>query len=185
MGVVSWGVTPCAGAGNSVVYSRVEYNMDWIRQTVCEDFGVTDAEFCGGGDDDVGYDTIRPTSSPTAGSSEEGSTSSGDCGPSEIYMFFEIQTGSYGSETSWDMRYSNGAIMYSDSGFIAGEMRQYEGCLSSSEGSFYLTVYDSYGDGMGYPHNGVDPYLYIVFGEESYRGNQEFTTDISFELAPL
>ena len=206
MGVVAWTFGECNEPGHAEVFSRVESSLDWIKDTVCDTFGVTDVEFCdksSAGEsndeevvesDDEESDTLPPDTfaptftfaptNPPTGSGNGNPEGSEECDPREIYIYFEIQTDAYGSETSWDIQYANGVTMFSDSGFMAGELRKYDGCISSQDGCYFLSIYDSFGDGMPYPHGGVEPYVYIVFGNDSYRGTPDFTTDVTFKLCP-
>ena len=56
VGVVSWGAGLCGTFPD--VHARVSVGMDWIKPTVCDEWGV-DAPFCDGGGD-----SSSPTASP-------------------------------------------------------------------------------------------------------------------------
>lgn len=188
LGVVSYGGAVCATEGESGVYSRVSANMDYIEQMVCNDWGIS-ATFCDSGS---GYNTSPPSedsfdtpdeTKPPSGDGNGTTETDGDCGSGETYILFEIGVDSWGGEVSWDLRYGSGTLIQSDRGFVDGEVRSYDGCLSQSASScYYLTIYDSYCDGMSDPYGGMNPYIYIVWGTESYLDLPDYTCDISFEL---
>jgi hypothetical protein len=158
--------------------------MDFIEQTVCDDWGIG-ASFCGSDGSspsppsEDNEDSPESTYPPADGNSD----TDGNCGYGETYILFEIGVDSWGGEVSWDLRYGSGSLIQSDSGFADGEVRSYDGCLSESASScYYLTIYDSHCDGMGDPFGGKNPYIYIMWGTESYLDNPSYTCDISFEL---
>lgn len=196
MGVVSWGGNPCAAPGEGGVYSRVSASKDFIVQAVCDDFG-SEAAFCdqnidadsNSGESESSSESDNDTDSHS-GSAGDGSEQNngntgglGSCSATETYLLFEIKVDSYGSEVSWDLTDAQGAVMYSDNNFLDGETRSYGGCLSQTESDcYYITIYDSYADGMGYPHNGESAYVAVLYGQSSYLDNPAYACQLVIEL---
>jgi Trypsin len=196
MGVVSWGGSPCAAPGESGVYSRISTSRDFILSAICDQF-ASDASFCGqyndggntGGGTGTGDEDDNENSDNSGKDDCGGTTSDGgasgltSCSSTETYLLFEIKVDSFGSEVSWDLVDDSGSEIYSDSGFADGEMRSYEGCLSRvNSACYYLSIYDSYGDGMGYPYDGESAYIGVVFGQSSYLDNPTYTSQFTHEL---
>ncbi|KAG7351396.1 secreted trypsin-like serine protease [Nitzschia inconspicua] len=195
MGVVSWGGYLCAEPGESGVYSRVSTSRDFILSAVCGEFGV-ECSFCSNYTDsgsgiDIGSDSDNSdggtegiTEGCSGGSSNE-NTAEGmaSCSSSETYFIFKIKVDAYGSEVSWDLSDDQGYVIYSDSGFADGETRSYEGCLSQTASACYhLSIYDSYGDGMGYAYNDEDAFIGVIFGHSSFIDLPEYTSQFTLQL---
>jgi len=58
----------------------------------------------------------------------------------------ELKTDNYGSETSWDIKDSDDAVLASGDGYASQQEFVEQRCLE--EGEYTFTIYDSYGDGM-------------------------------------
>ncbi|KAG7354506.1 trypsin-like serine protease [Nitzschia inconspicua] len=196
MGVVSWGGYICAEPGEGGVYSRVSTSQDFILSAVCGEFGV-EGSFCsnythsdsgidsGSGSDNSDGGTESSTGGGCSGESSNGNTAEGmvSCSSFETYFIFKIRVDAYGSEVSWDLSDDQGYVIYSDSGFADGETRLYEGCLSQTASACYhLSIYDSYGDGMGYAYNDEDAYIGVIFGHSSFTEVPEYKSQFTLEL---
>ncbi|KAG7340037.1 trypsin-like serine protease [Nitzschia inconspicua] len=191
MGVVSWVGSLCAAPGDSSVYSRVSTSRDFISSVVCDAFRA-EAPFCSmdtdsGSLSDTESDLDNSdggTGSSPGGESNNGNTeATASCSSSETYFFFEIKVDAYGSEVSWDLADAHGSVIYTDGGFADGETRAYEGCLSrTASACLYLSIYDSYGDGMGHADNGEGAYIGVIFGQSTYFDLPQYTSQFTFEL---
>jgi secreted trypsin-like serine protease len=162
MGVVSWGSGACAAPGESGVYSRISSSFTWIQQIVCDQWAIN-ATFC--------Y--------------QDGTTEGcGSCSSDETDMWFVITVDSFGSELSWDLQSDSGMVEFSDAGFADGETRTYAGCVSKTAVTcYYLTIYDSYGDGMDSPYQGETANIAVVLGNTTYYvGYPDFTTQFQVPL---
>ncbi|KAG7340035.1 hypothetical protein IV203_006439 [Nitzschia inconspicua] len=121
--------------------------------------------------------------------SDGGTESSGktkataSCSSSETYFFFEIRVDAYGSDVSWHLVDDLGYVIYTDGGFADGERRAYEGCLSrTASACFYLSINDSYGDGMEYTHNGQGASIGVIFGQSTYFDAPQYTWQFTLQL---
>ncbi len=93
---------------------------------------------------------------------------------------FSLTTDNYGGETSWSVSDSSGSTVAGGSGYASNSDYSEDVCLA--DGSYTLTVNDSYGDGICCNY-GNGSYALTIEGETLASGGQFGTVDsTNFEL---
>ena len=97
------------------------------------------------GSEIVYIDNFQPTtSSGDTGGGDTGGGNTGSCANTTATL--NLTTDNYGSETSWLLRDSSNATLYSGSGYSNNTSYTEEFCLA--DGTYTFTINDSYGDGI-------------------------------------
>ncbi|AQW61316.1 endonuclease [Vibrio owensii] len=91
------------------------------------------------------------------------------CNDNEVLL--TLNTDSYGSETSWELKDSQSQVLFSGQGFESS--KTYEKTMCLANGDYQFTISDSYGDGICCG-NGSGSYA-LMFGQTTLASGGEFT----------
>jgi len=92
---------------------------------------------------------IVPTLSPAPSAQPSSNPTSRPCTAEEGDFFLEIATDSYPAETSFTLEYSGTVVL--SGGPFSGSYQKYISTYCLEVGSYLLTIYDTYGDGIYSP----------------------------------
>merc|ERR1711953_1486779 len=132
---------------------------------------------------------------PATADGSQSSLSKGGCGQAEFgqptpsptpcqgkEMTLELTTDNYGSETSWDVKNSDGDTLGSGSGYSSGTQYTEEVCINEFNGEcLTFTIKDSYGDGICCSY-GQGSYE-VFFDGDSVKSGGEFGSSESTDFA--
>eukprot|EP00980_Cylindrotheca_fusiformis_P006433 scaffold1375_cov137-Cylindrotheca_fusiformis.AAC.22 len=137
------------------------------------DFGVeVDFEF------GICFPTAAPQPSPSPTSAP--TLPPLNCSGTDLKFDFTLNTDDFGTETSWDVVNAKGEKVLSESGFANHSKYITQECIPNS--CYWMTIYDTYGDGLSEGDNNTGYKLVVDGRVEQEAGGVDFGVEVDFEF---